>query len=49
MGLGLLLAPLAYIPVVNLFAPLYAGVAFTFLCLDALAAQRRAAAPSERS
>ena len=49
MGLGLLLAPLAYVPVVNLFAPLYAGVAFTFLCLDALAAQRRAAAAPARS
>ena len=43
-GLGLLLAPLSYVPFVNLLAPLYAGVAFTYLCLDELAA-RRAAAP----
>lgn len=39
-GLGLLLAPLAYVPVVNLVAPLHAGLAFTCLCLDELAALR---------
>jgi len=39
-GLGLLLAPLSYVPIVNFFAPLYAGVAFTYLCLDELAARR---------
>ena len=32
LGLGLLLAPLSYVPIVNFFAPLYAGVAFTYLC-----------------
>jgi len=45
MGLGLLLAPLSYVPVVNIAAPLYAGVAFTYLCLGELAARRAAAAP----
>ena len=44
-GLGLMLAPLSYVPIVNFFAPLYAGVAFTYLCLDALAARRAAATP----
>jgi CysZ protein len=39
-GLGLLLAPLAFVPVVNLVAPLHAGLAFTCLCLDELAALR---------
>jgi uncharacterized protein involved in cysteine biosynthesis len=39
-GLGLLLAPLAFVPVVNLAAPLHAGLAFTCLCLDELAALR---------
>jgi CysZ protein len=38
--LGLLLAPLSLVPVVNLFAPLYAGAAFTYLCLGELAAWR---------
>src|SRR3989442_8568049 len=42
-GLGLTLAPLSYVPVVNLFAPLYAGVAFAYLCLGELAATRSAA------
>jgi uncharacterized protein involved in cysteine biosynthesis len=40
LGLGLVLAPLALVPVVNLAAPLYAGLAFTYLCLDELAALR---------
>jgi CysZ protein len=39
-GLGLALAPLSYVPVLNVLAPLYAGVAFTYLCLDELAAAR---------
>lgn len=43
--LGILLAPLALVPVVNLLLPLLAAVAFTCLCLDALA-RRRAAAVS---
>lgn len=43
LGLGLVLAPLSYVPVVNFVAPLYAGVAFTYLCLDELAARRNAA------
>jgi CysZ protein len=38
--LGLVLAPLSLIPFVNLFAPIYAGIAFTYLCLDELAAFR---------
>jgi CysZ protein len=40
MGLGLIVAPLALVPVVNLLAPLYAGLAFTCLCLSELAALR---------
>jgi uncharacterized protein involved in cysteine biosynthesis len=38
--LGLVLAPLSLVPVVNLLAPIYAGVAFTYLCLDELAQHR---------
>jgi CysZ protein len=38
--LGLVLAPLSLVPVVNLLAPIYAGVAFTYLCLDELARLR---------
>ncbi|MEO5764191.1 MAG: EI24 domain-containing protein [Casimicrobiaceae bacterium] len=41
--LGLVLAPLSYVPIVNFFAPLYAGIAFTYLCLDEVAARRAAA------
>jgi uncharacterized protein involved in cysteine biosynthesis len=40
MGLGLVVAPLALVPVVNLVAPLYAGLAFTCLCLSELAELR---------
>ena len=40
MGLGLVVAPLALVPFVNLLAPLYAGLAFTYLCLAELAALR---------
>lgn len=40
MGLGLVVAPLALVPFVNLVAPLYAGLAFTCLCLGELAARR---------
>lgn len=40
-GLGLALAPLAFVPLVNLIAPIYAGLAFTCLALDELAALRR--------
>jgi uncharacterized protein involved in cysteine biosynthesis len=39
-GLGLVLAPLSLIPFVNLLAPLCAGTAFSYLCLDELAAFR---------
>ena len=39
--LGLAIAPLSLVPVVNLFASLYAGVAFTYLCLDEIAALRK--------
>ena len=35
-GLGLALSPLSLVPFVNLMAPLYAGLAFTCLCLDEL-------------
>jgi uncharacterized protein involved in cysteine biosynthesis len=40
-GLGLALAPLAFVPFVNLVVPIYAGLAFTCLALDELAALRR--------
>jgi uncharacterized protein involved in cysteine biosynthesis len=40
-GLGLTLAPLSLIPVVNILVlPIYAGIAFTELCLAELAALR---------
>lgn len=39
--LGLVLAPLSLIPIVNLIAPWYGGLAFTYLCLSELAALRR--------
>lgn len=46
MGLGLVLAPLSLVPIVNvLVLPLFAGIAFTELCLGELAALR-AASPS---
>ncbi len=41
--LGLLLAPLSLVPLVNLVAPLYAGIAFTYLCLSELTALRASA------
>jgi CysZ protein len=41
LGLGLMLAPLALVPVANLVAPIYAGLAFTVLCLAELEALRR--------
>jgi hypothetical protein len=40
LGLGLLLAPLSFVPIENFFAPLYAGVAFCYLCLDERGAAR---------
>ena len=41
MGLGLVLAPLSLIPVVNILVlPIYAGIAYTELCLAELAALR---------
>jgi uncharacterized protein involved in cysteine biosynthesis len=40
-GLGLALAPLSFVPLVNLVAPVYAGLAFTCLALDELADLRR--------
>ncbi|HET9749167.1 MAG TPA: EI24 domain-containing protein [Casimicrobiaceae bacterium] len=46
MGLGLLLAPLSLVPIVNvLVLPLFAGIAFTELCLGELVALR-ATSPS---
>jgi len=38
--LGVLLAPLTLVPIVNLVLPLFAGVAFACLCLDELARYR---------
>jgi len=38
--MGLLFAPLTLVPIVNLVVPLFAGIAFTYLCLDALARRR---------
>ncbi len=49
-SLGIVLAPLSFVPIVNLISPLYAGLAFTCLCLDELAALRaRSAEPSAGS
>ncbi len=42
--LGALFAPLTIVPIVNLVAPLLAGIAFACLCLDELAHAREAAA-----
>ena len=43
LGLGLALAPLSLIPIVNvLVLPIYAGIAFTELCLDELSKLRTA-------
>ena len=47
--LGLLLAPLALVPFVNLVAPLYAGIAFTYLCLSELTVLRASARQSSPS
>ena len=44
LGLGLALAPLSFIPIVNVWIlPIFAGIAFTQLCLDELARRRRRA------
>lgn len=43
--LGVVLAPLSLVPVVNLLAPIYAGAAFTYLCLDELARFRARGMP----
>lgn len=40
-GLGLLLAPLYYVPFLNLAAPVIAGLAFTHFCLAELGRVRR--------
>ncbi len=45
LALGLALVPLAFVPIVNLVAPLYAGLAFAYLCLDELASLRDAYNP----
>jgi hypothetical protein len=39
-ALGVIFAPLTLIPIVNLAVPLFAGIAFACLCLDALAHRR---------
>jgi uncharacterized protein involved in cysteine biosynthesis len=47
MLLGLVLSPLSLVPIVNvLVLPIYAGIAFTELCLADLAQRRAGAAPS---
>jgi len=43
LSLGLVLSPLSFVPFVNLVAPLYAGLAFTCLCLGELDEVRRRA------
>lgn len=43
-GLGLVLAPLYYVPVVNLAAPVVAGLTFSHFCLAELGRVRRARA-----
>ncbi len=45
LALGLAVAPLSLVPLVNLLSPAFAGLAFTCLCLDELAALRSGAAP----
>ena len=40
-ALGLMLAPLYYVPIVNLAAPVVSGLAFTHFCLALLSRQRR--------
>jgi len=40
-GLGLMLAPLYYVPLINLAAPVIAGLAFTHYCLSKLELTRR--------
>jgi uncharacterized protein involved in cysteine biosynthesis len=45
-GLGLALAPLSFVPFVNLIAPIFAGLAFTCLALDELAALRQRSTPA---
>jgi hypothetical protein len=44
VALGVLFAPLALVPVVNLAMPLFAAIAFACLCLDTLARRRTAIA-----
>jgi uncharacterized protein involved in cysteine biosynthesis len=49
MGLGLVLSPLSLVPLVNIFVlPLYAGIAFTELCLGELAELRAGAVVANR-
>ena len=45
--LGLALALLLYVPVVNLIAPVLSGLAFTHFCLDELARLRQKGAPRD--
>ena len=40
--LGLLLALLYYVPLINLLAPVFSGLAFTHFCLSQLAKMRQA-------
>jgi uncharacterized protein involved in cysteine biosynthesis len=41
-GLGLLIAALYYVPVINLLIPVLGGLAFAHLCLSELAQMRKA-------
>lgn len=45
--LGLLLSLLLYVPLVNLLVPVLSGLAFTHLCLGALASRRRRGVPGK--
>src|SRR6185312_7856201 len=50
LGLGLVLSPLSLVPVFNvLVLPIYAGIAFTELCLAELAALRARGAAAART
>ncbi len=44
-GLGLMLAPLYYVPLLNLAAPVFAGLAFTHYCLSKLELARGRGVP----
>ena len=45
---AIVLAPLSLVPVVNLFAALFTGIALTYVCLDDLVTLRRRSATVHR-